>query len=288
LPDFAVKDYQVALNFLYNQKIVRLTAATQDLKDASDQIKVSISQISNQQNATSQTSAVTQTSTSSTLPGVTQPAGMSGIAGVLGVNPAPNQPIVASTASVPSNNTQSSSNVTSSMSTQSIGAGGNGDSAAQISSLPATVAGSVSGIAQNQPIGIVSGQQSIVPYPPVGYYPPPPPGYYPPPPGYYPPPNYYPQVSSGAAQSIPDSRQGNMQVESVMQPAAYPAVAQQNVPQRVSSYPAPGYYPGPGYYPPLYPVPQQGAVPQNYPSNLVVGYNSPQSGYQGVSQVADA
>ena len=124
-----------------DQKIVRLTATTQDLKDASDQMKVSISQISNQQNAASQassvtqTSAVTQTSTSSALPstqsaGASQPVGMAGIAGVLGVNPAPNQSITTSATSVASNNTSSVSNimgipsVTSAAPTQSAGVGG--------------------------------------------------------------------------------------------------------------------------------------------------------------------
>ena len=254
-------------------------------------MKVSISQISNQQNATSQISSVTQTSASGTLSAVTQsastqsagahqPVGMAGIAGVLGVNPAPNQPAAISTSSIS----------TSSVSTQNAGAAGN---PAQATSSPAIVPGSGPGIPSNLPVVIASGQQNNSSYTPGGYYPPPPAGYYPPPPGYYPPPpgyyppqNYYPQASSGGAQSIPDSRQGNI---SVMQPGAYPAIAQQSLPQSASGYPAPVYYPPPGYYPPSYAgAQQQGAPLQNYPSYPASGSNYAQPGYQGMSQVTES
>lgn len=235
-----------------DQKIVRLIATTQELKDTSDQLKVSISQIANQQNAVGQASSVTQTSTGSASSGATQSVGttqtvgMANIAGVLGVNPAANQAttqVITPNTTLPINNVV---NVPSAAITQNVVANTNGVIAQSAGAPPstngvgATVAlsqGSVSTastprVVQVMPADNTNSQQKNSAYPSHGYYPPPP-SYYPPPPGYYPPPppSYYPPPV-------------------YYSPSAY--------------YPPPGYYP-PAAYPPQGGVQQQSAYAQNYP-----------------------
>ena len=277
-----------------DQKMVRLAVATQDLKDTSDQLKVNISEISNQQNVVSQTTGATQitTSANNVVSGITQSAGATGMAGILGISPTTTQAGInngANTSASPSNNTLSVAsilgipNANSATSTQGVSAAVNG-AVTQAAGSPALVAGITSPnilpamVVQPPSVDAVNTtpQRNTV-YPPPGYYPPsppgyPPPGYYPPPPNYYPPTAYYPQAGSGMMQSIPDSKQSNV---TQTQLATQPGAMQPNLPQGGGS---PGYHPPvPGYYP--YMAQQQGIPAQNYPSYPPPGYYPYQPGY---------